>query len=181
MSHQPLVTPSVVLVTGIMGAGKSTVAQALAEQLPKAAHVRGDLFRRMIVAGGAPMLPNAGDEARSQLRLRYRMGASVADAFAAGGFTAVYQDIILGDDLREVVASVRTRPLFVIVLVPRPEIALRRADARHKESGYGEWTAEALHELLLGTPRIGLWLDTSDQTAEQSVSAILARLDEARI
>lgn len=32
-----------------MASGESTVAQALAERLPRAAHVRGDLFRRMIV------------------------------------------------------------------------------------------------------------------------------------
>ncbi|MDQ0761187.1 putative kinase [Streptomyces canus] len=43
----------VVLVTGVMAAGKSTVAQALAERLPRAAHVRGDVFRRMIVSGRA--------------------------------------------------------------------------------------------------------------------------------
>ena len=48
--------PAVVLITGIMGAGKSSVAQALAERLPKAAHVRGDAFRRFIVSGGEPML-----------------------------------------------------------------------------------------------------------------------------
>lgn len=42
--------PGVVLVTGVMASGKSTVAQALAERLPRAAHVRGDLFRRMIVS-----------------------------------------------------------------------------------------------------------------------------------
>lgn len=35
--------PGVVLVTGVMASGKSTVAQALAERLPRAAHVRGDL------------------------------------------------------------------------------------------------------------------------------------------
>ena len=46
VSHQPLLRPSVVLMTGIMGAGKSTAAQALAEQLPKAAHVRGVLRSR---------------------------------------------------------------------------------------------------------------------------------------
>jgi chloramphenicol 3-O-phosphotransferase len=164
-----------------MGAGKSTVAQALAERLSRSVHVRGDLFRRMIVRGGVPMLPDAGAEPLSQLRLRYRIGASVADAYAAAGFTAIYQDIILGDDLREVVASIRTRPLFVVALVPRPEVVARRAEVRDKDSGYGEWTPEALHELLLGTPRIGLWLDTSDQTVDESVSAILDGLEEARV
>ena len=38
-----------------MAAGKSTIAQALAERLPKSVHLRGDLFRRMIVNGQAEM------------------------------------------------------------------------------------------------------------------------------
>lgn len=42
--------PCVVLITGVMAAGKSTVAQLLAESLPRAVHVRGDVFRRMIVS-----------------------------------------------------------------------------------------------------------------------------------
>jgi adenylylsulfate kinase-like enzyme len=33
---------AVVLITGIQAAGKSTVAQALAERLPRSVHVRGD-------------------------------------------------------------------------------------------------------------------------------------------
>ncbi len=35
----PFPAGSVVLITGIMGAGKSNVAQLLAERLPKAAHI----------------------------------------------------------------------------------------------------------------------------------------------
>ena len=173
--------PAVVLITGIMGAGKSSVAQALAERLPKAAHVRGDVFRRFIVNGGEPMLPGAGPQALEQLRLRYRLGASTAEAYADAGFVAVYQDIILGEDLPAVVGSIRAQPLFVVVLSPRPEVVGHRAESRAKISGYGEWTVEALHELLLATPRIGLWIDTSDQSVNETVTAILARLDDARI
>ena len=40
--------PSIILITGIMAAGKSTIAQALAEALPKSVHLRGDVFRRII-------------------------------------------------------------------------------------------------------------------------------------
>lgn len=173
--------PAVVLITGIMGAGKSSVAQALAERLPKAAHVRGDAFRRFIVSGGEPMLPGAGPEALDQLRLRYRLGAATADAYADAGFVAVYQDIILGQDLVRVVSAIRTRPLYVVVLNPRPEVVSERAETRAKVSGYGEWTVEALHALLLATPRIGLWIDTSDQSVDETVTAIQAGLDDARV
>ena len=182
MPDAPLFPPgSVVLITGIMGAGKSTVAQQLTERLPRAAHVRGDLFRRMIVSGRAEMVPGADAEALGQLQLRYRLAAIVADGYADAGFTAVYQDIILGPDLERVIALLRSRPLYVVVLAPRPEVLLQRAENRDKVSGYRAWTVEALDEMLRATPRIGLWLDTSDQTADETVDEIWRGAPRARI
>lgn len=67
------------LVTGIQAAGKSTVGQALAERLPRSVHIRGDLFRRMIVNGRAEMTPDPTSEAVRQLRLRYELAATVTD------------------------------------------------------------------------------------------------------
>ncbi|EPH40769.1 AAA family ATPase [Streptomyces aurantiacus] len=171
----------VIVITGIMAAGKSTIAQALAERLPRAAHVRGDTFRRMIVSGREEYEPGAGDEAEAQLRLRYGLSASTADAYAAAGFTAIVQDVILGEELKRYVDLVRTRPLHVVVLAPRPAAVAARESARGK-TGYGEWTVEALDEgLRATTPRIGLWLDSSELTVDQTVDAILARLDESAV
>jgi len=133
MSELPIHPGSVVLITGIMGAGKSTVAQALAERLPRAVHVRGDAFRRMIVSGRAEMVPRADAEALAQLRLRYRLGATVADGYAAAGFTAVYQDIILGEDLTAVTDAIHARPLYLVVLAPRPEVVRRCARERNAD------------------------------------------------
>src|SRR5688500_4647967 len=156
----------VVLVTGVMAAGKSTVAQALAQRLPRAAHVRGDVFRRMIVSGRAEYEPGAegeeNDEAVAQLLLRYRLSAATADTYADAGFTAIVQDVVLGEDLTAYVGLVRTRPLYVVVLAPRPETVAEREAGRAKR-GYGAWTvAELDRGLREETPRIGLWLDTSD-------------------
>lgn len=53
-----------------MASGKSTVAQAAAERLPRSVHVRGDVFRRMIVSGRVEMTPDAPAEALRQLELR---------------------------------------------------------------------------------------------------------------
>jgi len=177
----PFPAGSVVLITGIMGAGKSNVAQLLAERLPKAAHIGGDVFRRMIVRGRAEMVPAAGEEALAQLALRYDLAALVADRYARHGFSAIYQDIVLGDDLVKAQARIRSRPLFLVVLAPRPDVVQSRAKARGKPRGYGEWTVEALDELLRATPRVGLWLDTSAQTPDDTAAELLRRAREAQV
>ncbi|WP_371098409.1 AAA family ATPase [Streptomyces sanglieri] len=174
--------PAVVLITGVMASGKSTVAQALAERLPRSVHVRGDVFRRMVVSGRAEMVPGAYEEAAAQLRLRYRLSAMTADAYAGEGWTAVVQDVVLGEELTRYVELVRTRPLYVVVLAPEPQAVAER-EARRGKSGYGAgWTVESLDRVLREeTPRVGLWLDTSGQTVEESVDAVLAGLDRARM
>ncbi|WP_326765847.1 AAA family ATPase [Streptomyces sp. NBC_01591] len=174
--------PAVVLITGVMASGKSTVAQALAERLPRAVHVRGDVFRRMVVSGRAEMVPGAYEEAAAQLRLRYRLSAMTADAYAGEGWTAVVQDVVLGEELAGYVDLVRTQPLYVVVLAPEPRAVAEREAGRGK-SGYGAgWTVEALDRVLREeTPRIGLWLDTTGQTVEQTVDTVLAELERAQV
>lgn len=91
------------------------------------------------------------------------------------------QDVVLGEDLRTYAGLVRTRPLYVVVLAPRPEAVAAR-EAERSKTGYGAaWTVGMLDEALRSrTPRIGLWLDTSELTVEQTVEAILAGRERAR-
>ncbi|MET7966161.1 AAA family ATPase [Micromonospora sp. NPDC005305] len=168
-------TPAVVLISGIMAAGKSTVAELLARRLPRAVHLRGDVFRRMIVSGRAELTADLTDEAWRQLRLRYDLAASAADRYAAAGFTVVLQDVVLGAELPALVERIRHRPLAVVVLAPRADVVAARERDRPKQ-GYGGWPVADLDaDFRATTPRVGLWLDTSAQTPEETVDEILAR------
>jgi chloramphenicol 3-O-phosphotransferase len=166
---------AITLITGIQAAGKSTIAQELTERLPRSVHVRGDLFRRMVVNGRAEMTPSPSAEAIAQLRLRYRLAAQVSDAYFEAGFGVVTQDVILGELLTEMVGLIRSRPLLVVVLAPKPAAVAAREAGRGK-TAYGTYAIEQLDRGLRdGTPRIGLWLDTSEQTPAETVDEILAR------
>jgi chloramphenicol 3-O-phosphotransferase len=178
----PQARRAVILVTGIQAAGKSTIAQLLAERLPESVHVRGDLFRRMIVNGRADMTPDPASEAVRQLRLRYQLAATVSDAYFQAGFTVIVQDVILGSHLAEMTAMIRSRPLLVIVLAPQAAAIADREESRGK-TAYGAWAIEQLDNVLRHeTPRIGLWLDTSTQTPAETANEILSRAwAEARV
>ena len=167
---------SLFLVVGLPAAGKSTVGGLLARRFERGVHVEGDFFKRMIVSGRAKPARTPSDEWWSQMRLRCRMGAAVADACVAAGFTVVAQDLVIGPLLSEYVGFIRSRPLLVVVLAPRADVLVAREGPRDKR-GYGTDVsiAEADGLLRATTPRIGLWLDTSDQTPEQTVDEILRR------
>lgn len=168
-------TNAIYLITGPMAAGKSTIARLLAERFERGVHVEGDVFRRSIVSGRVEMTPDASPEAVEQLRLRYRLAAAAADAFFEAGFTVALEDVVAGDFLGEYRTMIRSRPCHVIVLMPSPEAVAAR-EAGRETKGYTAWTVEALHEgFAATTPHVGFWLDTSNQTPEDTVDEILAR------
>ncbi|UUZ82017.1 hypothetical protein LJK88_47195 [Paenibacillus sp. P26] len=87
----------------------------------------------------------------------------------------VLQDVVLGPELKEFTEWIRNRPLYVVVLAPNPEAVAVREAGRGKK-GYGPWTVDALDNILRKeTPRIGLWIDSSDQTPAETVREILDR------
>jgi predicted kinase len=173
--------PLLLLITGIMAAGKSTVAQHVAESLPRSVHLRGDAFRRMIINSRAEMSLELSPEAQAQLQLRYAISASVAANYLDAGFSVVYQDIILGDDLREAVQRLQRYIPHVVVLCPRPDVVTAREAGRAK-TGYGKLSVTDFDAMMHRvTPRIGLWLDTSEQSPAQSAAHILAHLHHARV
>jgi chloramphenicol 3-O-phosphotransferase len=169
------------VITGIMAAGKSTVAQALAERFDRAVHLRGDLFRRSVVSGRVDMSSNPSTEALDQLKLRYELAASCADRYVEAGFVTVMQDVILGPMLIDVIGMFKTRPVALVVLAPTPQAVADRERDRAKV-GYQHFSPAQLDaDLRARTPRIGLRIDTTDMTVDATVQHILSHHDEAMV
>jgi GrpB-like predicted nucleotidyltransferase (UPF0157 family) len=174
------VQPAVYLISGPMAAGKSTAARLLAARFSRGVHLEGDLFRRSIVTGRDEVTPDLRPGAMEQLRLRYRLAAAAADAYAEAGFTVALEDVVAGPLLGEYRTMIRHRPCHVIVLLPSAEaVAMREAGRREK--GYGDWSIEGLHDgFAASTPRVGTWLDTTDMSPEETVDEILGRTTSTR-
>lgn len=173
------------LVIGIQAAGKSTVADGLARHFMRGVHLRGGQFYQWAVRGWVhPSEDHVNFEARRLLDLRYGLSSLVADEYCQAGFTTVVQDNIFGPDVVGWLDRVRARPRHLVVLHPSTATVAARDVARHKATGKvayraGEFTIEGLDNILVQTPRIGLWLDTSLQTPQETVREICARSSES--
>jgi hypothetical protein len=178
--------PAVWLVTGAQASGKSTVADLLARRFERGVHVRGGQFYRWAVRGWVHVGDADQDEARRLLDLRYRLSSLVADEYAAAGFTAVVQDNVYGIDVEHWLGRIRTAPKHLVVLRPRVEVVEARDAQRRRSLGKvayrGGYTPALNDEHLAATRRdLGLWLDTSEQSPEETVDEILARSGEALV
>ncbi len=179
VEHQPVIY----LITGPVAAGKSTVGRLIASRMDRGVHLDADVFRRSIVSGRVEMRPDPPPEALEQLRLRHRLAAAVADGYIEAGFGVVLEDVVPGPMLGDYRTMIRSRPCHVVVLVPSLETVVAREAGRDQrdQRGYGARTVEQLYEAFVGQrPRVGIWLDTTSLTPEETAAEILARTTSTR-
>lgn len=169
----------VFLISGVPGAGKTTVARRLARRLPLAAHIEGDEIQNLIVSGGLHPQEEPEDEAARQLRLRTKNVSLLADSFAGEGIFPVVDDTVVERArVRDYLSDLATRPLRIVLLSPPLEVALRRDQARgYKEVGHIWGHLDAVMRKQMNG--VGLWLDNSTLTPDETVEAIIERADEA--
>ena len=165
---------AIYLVSGIPGAGKTSVSRLLASRFARGVHIESDLLQEMIVTGGQGVAPDdePENEGRRQLRLRGRNACLLADSFFEAGFTPVVDDVVVGFRLERFVQDIKNRPLLFVLLAPRLEVVSRRDATRSEKHVFETWSF--LDEVMrTETPRIGLWIDSSELTAEETVEVIL--------
>ncbi|MFD6417228.1 AAA family ATPase [Streptomyces sp. NPDC060194] len=167
--------PECVLVTGMPGAGKSTVTRLVGERFERAARLGGDDVNGMIVSGFVWALGEPRDEAARQVRLLHRNLCALANNFGDAGFTVLVDAVLPSRaDLDFFLAELRSHHVQLVVLDPgiatcRYRNTVRAPSERFDFDGYDMLDASMRSQY----GDVGWWFDTSALTPGQTADRIV--------
>jgi adenylate kinase family enzyme len=169
----------VFLIAGIPGSGKTTVARLLSRRFPRGAHIEADEIQNLITSGGLHPQEEPAGEALRQYRLRTTNVALLADSFARASIVPVIDDTVVERSrVAAYLSDLQARPLRLVLLAPPKEVALDRDRMRgYKQVGHiWGYLDEVMRNEMEG---LGVWLDNSTLTPEETVDEILSHADDA--
>ena len=169
---------NIIFITGMAGAGKSTVGRQVARRFPKSLFIQVDELREKMVQGYArPTDGVFSDEVIQQFQMARSTAIYMARLYANQGVDVVIDDICVPSNFVEQYAALFQMPgVYRVLLYPNAATVVERIRQR---GGPLEHIIHvpAIYTFLDTMPKDGwIVLDSSEWTVEQTVTAVLSNI-----
>jgi deoxyadenosine/deoxycytidine kinase len=170
---------NIIFITGMAGAGKSTVGYLVARHFPRCLFIQVDELRGKMVKGYAR--PEGGvftEEAIQQFQLARSSAIYMAHLYANQDVTVVIDDVCAPPNFVGQYAALFEIPeVHRVLLYPKAAIVIERIKQRGGPLEHISYVP-AIYNYLDSMPKDGwIVLDSSEWTIEQTVNEVLSNID----
>jgi deoxyadenosine/deoxycytidine kinase len=165
----------IIFITGMAGAGKSSVARLVARHFQKSLYIQVDELREKMVKGYA--IPENGvftQEVVQQFQMARSTAAYMARLYASHGVDVVIEDVCVPSNFVEQYAALFEMPeVHCVLLYPKASVVIERIKQRGGPVEHIQYVP-MIYDFLDAMPKDG-WvvLDSSEWTVEQTARAVI--------
>jgi deoxyadenosine/deoxycytidine kinase len=172
---------NIIFITGMAGAGKSTVGRQVARHFPKSLFIQVDELREKMVKGYA--IPQDGvftEEVIQQFQMARSTAIYMARLYAAQGVHVVIDDVCVPPNFVEQYAALFEIPeVRRVLLYPRASIVIERIKQRGGPMEHIKYVPVIYNQLDAMSKAGWIVLDSSEWTVEQTVNEVLSHIASA--
>ncbi|MBK9924785.1 MAG: AAA family ATPase [Anaerolineales bacterium] len=169
---------NIIFITGMAGAGKSTVGRRVARYFPKSLFIQVDELREKMVKGYAR--PEGGvftDEVIQQFQMARSTAIYMARLYADQGVDVIIDDVCVPSNFVEQYAKLFEIPeVHRVLLYPKASAVIERIKQRGGPMEHIDYVP-VIYAFLDSMPKDG-WvvLDSSEWTIEQTVKEVISHI-----
>jgi deoxyadenosine/deoxycytidine kinase len=172
---------NIVLITGMAGAGKSTIGRLVAQLSSKSLFIQVDELREKMIKGYAR--PEDGiftEEVIQQFQMARSTATYMARLYANQSVDVIIDDVCVPSNFVDQYAELFEIPkVHRVLLYPKASVVIERIRQRGGPMEHIKYVP-AIYDFLATMPKGGwIVLDSSEWTIEQTVNEVLSRITPA--
>ena len=159
--------PSLYIITGPAGVGKSTVSKKLAQNLSKSALIEGDEIYHQVIGGYIPAWKEG-----NHLQTFWKVCINIVKSYLKDGFDVVFNYIVTPENLALLKNEFKNYTIKFVVLLVDELTLLSRDKERPEDCQMKERCITLLNNFKNRNYNINNILDTTNLSIEETVNLI---------